>query len=147
MPQTKVVFFQEEDQSVPALDWLREMKRRDPRITAKFHERILELGALGWEMTRPAADTLRDGIHELRVRFGSVNYRLLYGFHEQNGEQTVAVLVHGLTKERAVPPEDIDLAVRRRAAFVQDSQKHTYIRPVPPVTGGRKEKHHDSSHQ
>ena len=34
MPQTKVVFFQDEDETVPALDWLRDMKRRDPRITA-----------------------------------------------------------------------------------------------------------------
>lgn len=140
MPQTRVVFFQDEDQAVPALDWLREMKRRDPRITAKFHERILELGALGWEMTRPASDTLRDGIHELRVRFGSVNYRLLYGFYEENGQQTVALLVHGLTKERAVPPEDIDLAVRRRALFAQDPPKHTYVRPVPAPRQERKPK-------
>ncbi len=132
MPQVKVVFFQDDAQAVPALEWLREMKRRDPRITAKFHERILELGALGWEMTRPASDTLRDGIHELRVRFGTVNYRLLYGFHEHNRQQTVAVLVHGLTKERAVPPEDIDLAIRRHAAFSADPAAHTYIRPVPP---------------
>lgn len=132
MPQTQVVFFQDEDQSVPALDWLRDMKRRDPRITAKFHERIVELGSQGWEMTRPASDTLRDGIHELRVRVGSVNYRLLYGFHEVNGQQTIAVLVHGLTKERAVPPEEIDLAVRRHAAFAADPQKHTYIRPPQP---------------
>ena len=132
MPQTKVVFFQDDDQTIPALDWLREIKRRDPRITAKFHERILELGALGWEMTRPASDTLRDGIHELRVRFGTVNYRLLYGFHEQDGRQTIAILVHGLTKERAVPSEDVDLAIRRRAAFAADPSAHTYIRPLPP---------------
>ena len=132
MPQTKVVFFQEANQTVPALEWLREMKRRDARITAKFHERILELGALGWEMTRPASDTLRDGIHELRVRFGNVNYRLLYSFYEENGQQTIAFLVHGLTKERAVPSEDIDLALRRRAAFVADPAAHTYVRPVPP---------------
>lgn len=132
MPQTKVVFFRDEDQTVPALEWLREMKRRDLHITAKFHERILALGALGWEMTRPASDTLRDGIHELRVRVGTVNYRLLYGFHDQDGQPTIALLVHGLTKERAVPPEDIDLAIRRRAAFAADPAAHTYVRLVPP---------------
>ena len=133
MPQTQVVFFQDDDRSVPALDWLREIKQRDPRITAKFHERIVELSTLGWELTRPAADTLRDGIHELRVRFGTVNYRLLFGFHEQEGRQTVAILVHGLTKERAVPPPDIDLAVRRLAAFAADPEAHTYLRPIPPT--------------
>lgn len=137
MPQTQVVFFQDDDGSVPALDWLRQIKQQDPRITAKFHERILELRSLGWELTRPAADTLRDGIHELRVRFGSVNYRLLYGFHEQNGQQVIALLVHGLTKERVVPPRDIDLAKRRLAVFAMKAESHTYIRPVPPERGRR----------
>jgi phage-related protein len=132
MPQTQIVFFQDEDRSVPALDWLRDMKRRDPRITGKFHERLVQLEEQGWQMMRPASDTLRDGIHEIRVRFGSVNYRLLYGFHEVEGRQTIAVLVHGLTKERAVPPEEIDLALRRHAAFAADPQKHTYIRPPQP---------------
>ena len=132
MPQVQVVFFQDENQTVPALDWLRDMKRRNPDITAKFHERIVELGSQGWEMTRPAWDTLRDGVHEMRVRIGSVNYRLLYGFHDVFGQQTIAVLVHGLTKERVVPPREIDLAVRRLAAFAADPGKHTYIRPVPP---------------
>ena len=117
MPQAKIVFFQAEDRTVPALDWLRDMKRRDPRITAKFHERLVQLVQLaeqGWQMMRPASDTLRDGIHEIRVRHGSVNYRLLYGFHEVEGQQTIAVLVHSLTKERA------------------DPQKHTYVRPPQP---------------
>ena len=132
MPQVKVVFFQDKDRDVPALEWLRDIKRRNPGITAKFHERIMELTSQGWEMTRPASDTLRDGIHELRVRFGTVNYRLLYGFHDVYGQQTIAVLVHGLTKEQAVPPGEIDLAVRRLAAFTADPERHTYIRPVPP---------------
>ncbi len=132
MPKTQVVFFQEDDLSVPALEWLRAMKQRDPRITAKFHERILELAALGWEMNRPASDTLRDGIHELRVRFGSVNYRLLYVFYREEEQETIAILAHGLTKERAVPSADIDLAIRRCTAFAADPVKHTYIRPLPP---------------
>jgi phage-related protein len=135
MPATSVVFYQDDDGSVPALEWLREIKKRDPRITAKFHERILELRALGWELTRPAADSLRDGIHELRVRFGSVNYRLLYGFHEQ----TMAVLTHGLAKEKDVPDSDIDLALSRLRLFAADPKQHTYVRPRPQAgdTGGR----------
>lgn len=119
--QVRVVFFQDEDGNVPALQWLLVVKKRAKRITAKFHERIIELG---WDMTRPHVDTQRDGIHELRVRFGGVNYRLLYAFQEQ----TIAVLAHGLTKERSVPPEDIDTALRRIQAFSADPQKHTYVR-------------------
>lgn len=109
---------------MPALEWLREIKQRDKRITAKFHQRIVELRELGWEMTRPASDTLRDSVHELRVRFGSVNYRLLYCF----SGQTIAVLAHGITKESIVPPDDIDLALRRCEAFTKDPNKHTYTR-------------------
>ena len=45
----------------------------------------------------------------------------------------MAILVHGLTKERTVPPSDIALAVRRLTAFVADSAAHTYVRPVPPA--------------
>jgi len=131
LPQVTVVFFQDDDGSVPALEWLREIKQRDRRITAKFHERILELKELGWEMTRPSADTLRDGIHELRVRFGNVHYRLLYGFHGQ----TAAVLTHGLVKEGKVPSADIELALRRLQMFALDPQKHTYFRPRLPVAG------------
>ena len=131
MPQTTVVFFQDDDGSVPALEWLREIKQRDRRITAKFHERILELKELGWEMTRPSADTLRDGIHELRVRFGKVNYRLLYGFHGQDA----AVLAHGLVKEGQVPNADIDIALVRLKLFASDPDTHTYARPRPPGQG------------
>ena len=129
MPQISVVFFRDDDGSVPALEWLREVKKRDQRITAKFHERIVELKELGWEMTRPHSDTLRDGIHELRVGFGGVNYRLLYAFHGQ----TIAVLAHGLTKERVVPPEDINLALRRSQAFAAEPQNHTYTRSPQPL--------------
>jgi phage-related protein len=127
VPETTVVFYRDSDGSVPALDWLRAAKQRDHRITVKFHERILALKELGWEMTRPAADTLRDGIHELRVRFGNVNYRLLYGFHDQE----VAVLTHGVVKHDVVPDADIDLARRRLDAYSDNPQEHTYVRPRP----------------
>ena len=127
MPQVSVVFFQDDDGSVPALEWLREMKQRDRRITAKFHERILELKEQGWELTRPTADILRDGIHELRVRFGSVNYRLLYGFHGH----TTAILAHGLVKEAEVPAVDIDIAIARMTKFAENPGVHTYVRQLP----------------
>ncbi len=82
-------------------------------------------------MTRPASDTFRVGIHELRVRFGSVNYRPLYGFHGQ----TIAVLAHGLVKTDVVRDADIDLAVGRLELFARDPKKHTYVRPRPNPPG------------
>ena len=68
------------------------------------------------------ADYLRDGIHELRIRQGHVNYRILYFFHGQ----AVAILAHGLTKGDEVPNADIERAIQRKKAFAKDPAKHTY---------------------
>jgi len=69
---------------------------------------------------------LRDGIHELRIRFGSVNYRLLYFFWGRKA----AVLVHALTKEAAVPGKDIDKAIERMRDFLADPEAHTAALPL-----------------
>lgn len=134
LPQVLVVFFQDDDGSVPALEWLREVKQRDRRITAKFHERILELKEQGWDLTRPSADILPDGVYELRVRFGSVNYRLLYGFDGQ----TAAVLAHGLVKEAELPGADIEIAVVRMAKYKANPDAHTYVRQLPQRQRGNR---------
>ena len=69
------------------------------------------------------ADYLRDGIHELRVHRGRVNYRILYFFHRQT---VAAVLGHALTKEDRVPAAEIDRAVRRKRVYEQAPEGHTY---------------------
>lgn len=76
----------------------------------------------GYELRRPIADMLRDGIYELRTRHGTVQYRILYFFHGQN----VAVLAHSFTKEKKIPPEMIDEAVRRKNLFDASPDRHTY---------------------
>jgi putative component of toxin-antitoxin plasmid stabilization module len=77
---------------------------------------------MGHELRRPEAEFLRDGIHELRARRGRVNYRVLYFFYGQD----VVVLACGLTKESRVPDAEIDRALRRRAAFEKDRNRHTF---------------------
>ena len=64
MPRTKVVFYKEDDGSVPMLDWLDSL--RDQAVD-KCTVRIERLAALGHELRRPEADLLRDGIYELRI--------------------------------------------------------------------------------
>lgn len=123
MPLTEVFFYQEADGEVPVLDWLRELERRDPRALEKCQAAIERLTALGHELRRPQADMLRDGIYELRVRVGRVNYRVLYFFHGRG----VALLAHGLTKENAVPQADIERALERKRRFESDPQAHTYM--------------------
>jgi len=51
-----------------------------------------------------------------------VNYRILYFFHGQN----VAILAHGLTKEKEVPKGAIAEAIERKKRFEQNPEKHTY---------------------
>jgi len=122
MPQTTIVFYKEEDGEVPGLDWLRVLQRRDRRAYAAGIARMQRLAVLGHELRRPEADYLRDGIYELRVRRGRVQYRILSFFHGQR----LAVLAHALTKEGQVPPVDIERAIRRQDAFAQDPETHSY---------------------
>jgi len=122
MPATQVVFFEELDGRAPVLEWMKELRRWDPEAFAKCTAAIARLRVFGYELRRPVADTLRDGIHELRLRSGRVHYRILYFFHGRG----VAVLVHRLTKEGAVPHQDIERALRRKRAFEARPERHLH---------------------
>jgi len=129
MPKTDVYFYQEAEGEVPVLDWLSDLSRKNSRAAEKCEAAIERLAELGHELRRPTADLLRDGIYELRVRVGRVNYRVLYFFHGRN----VAILAHGLTKEKEVPKSDINRAIERKKRFENDPENHLY----------RQEQNHD----
>ena len=116
MPQTTVLFFRDQ-REVPALDWMVGLPR-DAQV--RLAARVDLLKEQGHELRRPYADLLRDGIWELRVRVGRVNYRLLYFFHGQG----VVLLAHGITKEGAVPDVEIRRAVDRKTRFENDPENH-----------------------
>ena len=118
MPETRLVFFREDDGTVPLLDWLDGLS---PRAKAKCLVKLTRLKKLGYELRRPEADYLRDGIYELRIGLAGINYRMLYFFHGT----IAAVLSHGLVKERAVPAKEIDAAVERSRRFERDPKRHT----------------------
>ena len=110
MPKTTVVFYQDDPDTVPVLDWLDSLPAK---ALDKCRVRIERLRDLGHELRRPEADFLRDGIYELRVRLRTTNYRMLYFFHGR----IAAVLAHGLVKESEVPQREIELAIRRKLNF------------------------------
>jgi phage-related protein len=122
LPKTKVIFYREDADTVPMLDWLDALpfKAQD-----KCRVRIERLQELGHELRRPEGEYLRDGIYELRMGLHGSNYRILYFFHRQ-----VAVLAHGLMKERVVPSAEIDKALRRKMKFEKDLKGHTYQEAV-----------------
>lgn len=119
MPTTNIVFYREEDESVPILDWLDEVPEK---AQVKCLARLKRLEELGHGLRRPEADLLRDGIYELRIGLQGLHYRILYFFHGKD----VAVVSHGLTKERRVPPREIDLAVERKKKLEANPERHTF---------------------
>jgi phage-related protein len=121
LPRTEVVFYAESDGTCPLLAWLDSLPQK---AQDKCIVRIERLAELGHELRRPEADTLRDGIHELRASYQSVHYRILYFFHAG-----LAVLAHGITKERQVPDADIERTRGRKAAFTANPELHTYQEP------------------
>jgi phage-related protein len=123
MPQTQVVFYQETDGEVPVLEWLMQLVKQNRKGYANCVARIGQLAASGYELRRPAADYLSDGIYELRAKHIRVQYRILYFFHGQN----VAILAHAITKEEeAVPAIDIERALLRKRLFEENPEAHTY---------------------
>ena len=119
MPSTVVVFFMEDDKSIPSLNWLDNLP---VKVQDKFIVRIERLAECGFDLRRPEADFLRDGVYELRAKWLKVNYRLLYFFFKQE-----AVISHGVVKKDKVPDKDIDLAIERMNKFARNPQKYTYF--------------------
>ncbi len=118
MPETDVIFFCSDEGGSPALAWIEGLPSK---VQDKLIVKVERLKECGHELRRPEADYLRDGIYELRVRFQSVHYRLLYFF---NGKQ--AVISHGCTKESDVPAGEIADAVRHKQLFENNPVRHTY---------------------
>jgi phage-related protein len=123
VPITSILFFQEKEGDAPVIDWLEELKKKNRKGFAKCVARIRQLNSTGYELRRPAADYLRDGIYELRAKDINTQYRILYFF---NGKH-IAVLNHSIIKKTsAVPKKDIELAIKRKKKFEQNPEKHTY---------------------
>lgn len=122
MPQTQVIFFCEAKGHAPVLEWLRELRATNPKAWAHCRARIGQLEQVGHELRRAAADFLRDGIYELRAKQGHVQYRILYFFHGRN----VVILAHSLTKEAAIPPVEMERALKRKRLFEGQPKEHTY---------------------
>ena len=92
-----------------------------PKPRAKMLRFLSLLQALGPELPRPYADTLRDKIRELRVPYGRLQVRLLYFF---SGHQ--AVLTQGFLKKTGpVPEEEIARAIRRMDDWLARGGRHS----------------------
>lgn len=122
MPKTNVVFYREDENSIPALKWLEDLSKTNLKAYVKCRQRIEMLAAEGYELRRPYADLLRDEIYELRIKLGTVNYRLLYFFQGR----IAAVIAAGFTKESEVPAVEIERAIERKKKLMKAPLEHTH---------------------
>jgi len=120
MPTVQVVFFREAERKTPAL--IERLDGLPEKARLKCFVRLTRLQDLGHELRRPEADYLGDGIYELRASYQGVHYRMLYFFH---GGKAV-VVTHGVAKEREVPTQEIDKAIRAKSAFELNPAAHTF---------------------
>ena len=123
MPLTKIIFYLDDDGTVPVLEWLRDLP---PKVQDKCVVKIERLASLGHELRRPEADYLRDKIYELRIGRQGINYRILYFFYGNSA----AILSHGIVKEKAVPMGEIERAIAFKNKFEQNPEAHTYQRRI-----------------
>ena len=120
MPPTEVLIYSEMTGESPVLDWIRGQRRG---IQEKYDAYIGMLASLGYELRRPTADMLRDGIRELRVTRGrGPHHRMLYHLFGD----CRAILLHGCVKEGEVDERDIEIAVERLRRFKRNPDAHTY---------------------
>jgi len=89
---------------------------RSDREKAKILALLVVLGEQGPQLPRPYADLLVDGIHELRVKLGGDQVRILYFFCYRD----VIVLTNAFTKTtERVPVREIETARKLRKDFLQ----------------------------
>jgi phage-related protein len=122
LPPVRIVFFRDARGGLPVLEWLRTLRFRDPGLYARASFLIRELAAQGYEMRRPYADYLGQGLYELRFRSGHVQIRILYFFH---GREAV-VLSSVLRKEERIPPIELGRAAQRKREFELDPAEHSH---------------------
>jgi phage-related protein len=119
LPAVEVVYYRETDGSVPLIEWFGTLPTK---VIQKCHVKLGRLEELGHQLRRPEADYLRDEIYELRASYQGIHYRMLYFFHGRE----VIIVSHGLVKEGAVPPREIDVAMKRKGRFAVQPARHRF---------------------
>ena len=76
-----MVFYREPSGEAPVLDWLTKLRKYEPERLRNLRGSRRKAGHAWPRAAAALADLLRDGIYELRIRKGRVNYRILYFFH------------------------------------------------------------------
>jgi len=117
--KTKMLIFKDEKSKVPLVEWL---KKQPAKARDKCIAKVKRLSLMGHKLRRPDCDYLTEGIYELRIRDGNVNYRILYGFVGRS----IVLLSHGCTKEKEVPKREIEKAIGNMAKYKKNPDKYSF---------------------
>lgn len=109
----KVIFYKTSRVEEPVIRYL---KTLDIKVRAKFYKLLTLLENLGPNLRRPYADLLKNKIYELRIKYGSNQYRTLYFFFERD----YIVITHGFTKKTERIPE---VEIKRAQVYREDFEK------------------------
>jgi phage-related protein len=119
MPRTELITYKEKSGVVPLVRWLESLP---DKVRDKWEARFELLEQFGFDLRRPHCDILRNGIYELRLKAGTINYRVLYAFVGKN----IVLLSHGLSKEGKVPDIEINRAIINRKNYLINPSIHTF---------------------
>jgi phage-related protein len=108
----KVVFFKTDTGNEPVREWLKTLSREECKIIGTD---ILTV-QYAWPVGKPLVDNLGDGLWEVRSRLGNRIARTLFVMVNQE-----IVLLHGfIKKQQKTPPDELELAKRRKKQYLQN---------------------------
>ena len=73
----KIIYYETASGECPIIDFI---ESRNKRNQAKIFSLFYYLEEMGPNLSRPYADLLEDGIHELRIKLSGEQIRILYFF-------------------------------------------------------------------
>jgi len=111
----EVEFYRDRRGRCPVIDFLGKLQIRERAKVAKWIEMLETQGP---DLPRPYADIIKGKIRELRIGFGTNEYRFLYFFRGKK-----IIITHGFIKKTdKVPVEDIEMADRIMEDFMRLGQ-------------------------
>jgi phage-related protein len=111
-----VEFYKDGKEKCLTIDFLKEL---ETKVKAKAAKWMVKLQEEGPNLPRPYADIVKGKIRELRVGFGTNEYRFLYFFFGKR-----IIITHGfLKKTDRIPLEEIERAQRLMQDFLQREKR------------------------
>ena len=108
----KVVFFRTETGNEPVREWLKELSKEGCKAIGTD---ILSV-QYAWPVGKPLVDNLGEGLWEVRSRLSNRIARTLFVMVDQE-----IVLLHGfIKKQQKTPPDELDLAKKRKRQYLQN---------------------------